>query len=141
MNKKNSIYVSIIIVSIIGIIFLYYIAESEKRTIDLYDYRLTHSDKYEVTDRQYLQIIDGIKEEMIPVDDDGIVSQFRIGGFILFEERNNEIIESYRVQGSIVTKTTYKNAYDNVLSTNYYKLDDKYYEELGKVCDKLRKKQ
>lgn len=139
MNKKIVVLVPIIIVCIIGIMFLYIIAGSEKRKIELYDYRMTYSDKYEITATEYFRIIDEIKEKMIPIDD-GIVSEFRIGGFLLFEERNNSIIESYRVQGSIVTKFTYKNTYDNVLSTTYYNLDDKYFEELGKVCDRLREK-
>ncbi|MDF2541390.1 MAG: hypothetical protein K0S47_1108 [Herbinix sp.] len=139
MNKKMIILVPIII-SFIGIILFYNITGLEERKIDLYDYRLTYSDKYEITSRKYLKLIDEIREGMIPIDEDGIVSEFRIGGFILFEERNKEIIESYRVQGSIVTKITYKNTNYNVLSTSYFKLDDKYYEELKSVCDKLRRR-
>lgn len=136
-SGKKLLYI-ILIPAVILLIYIFFYSHS--RDVKLYDYRLTYSDEYKVKSESDLRIIDEVIDNMILIQtDNNSISDFRLGGFILIEESRKDMIESYRVQGEYVTKYTYKETYDHIISTTYYSLDEKYYVLLGKLCDKNKK--
>ncbi|MDF2804700.1 MAG: hypothetical protein K0S61_4605 [Anaerocolumna sp.] len=134
MKKKLVLLLTFLILIIIMILILF-IRRNSDRMVNLYDYRLIYSDKFLINSTTDLRIIDEIISNMNLIEEQ---NSNKVGGFIIIEELKGDTIESYRVQGSYITKEIYKESYENLISTTYYELSDKYYQLLVDICDRLR---
>ncbi len=106
----------------------------------LYDYTLNHSDKYNIVSHSDLKQINSVLKSMDLVENKYKDGQLPIGGILVIEVHKKNEIESYRIQGSYVIEETYKGSLDNKISTKYYDLQDKYYDSLVDLCNKLKNK-
>lgn len=137
---KQRPYIIIILILLVTIIIFLYVRGNNDRIVILHDHRLYYSDTYRISSKSDLHTIDKIINNMNTTQLIDSNNSLRTGGFVLIEEHVGDTIITYRIKGDDVTKYVYKENFNNLLSTTYFKLDDKYYQLLKDVCDKQRKK-
>ncbi|MDF2844975.1 MAG: hypothetical protein K0R00_3401 [Herbinix sp.] len=139
MKKRIILPILVILIFLIVATFIWFIMKNSGNKIVLYDYRFASSDQYNINSKSDRSELDKIISQMNPIEDNDS-NEIKVGGVIIIEMYHDDLIESYRIQGTNVTKNVYRESYDDLLSISKYKLDDKYYQDLSELSDKLKSK-